>query len=166
MDKTPWSVPVAMEDIPDTGLHLDIEAPAPARKGVAELAGLRELPKLAAVFDLMRQGARVHVAGRVTAVVGQTCVVSLEPVENQVDEAVDVTYAPPGSVGPNADDPPEPLINGSLDVGGLATEFLLLAIDPYPRKAGVTFVAPKAEEAGERPFAALKTLKQRFGGNS
>jgi hypothetical protein len=58
------------------------------------------------------------------------------------------------------------LVNGSLDVGGLATEFLLLAIDPYPRKAGVTFVAPKAEEAGERPFAALKTLKQRFGGNS
>ena len=33
-----WSVPVAVDDIPDTGLHLEIEAPAAVRAEVAELA--------------------------------------------------------------------------------------------------------------------------------
>ncbi len=29
----PWSVPVAVEDIPDAGLHIAIEAPAATRAG-------------------------------------------------------------------------------------------------------------------------------------
>src|SRR5664280_3213137 len=65
MKKTgsPWSVPVAVDDIPDTGLHIAIEAPAATRAELAELAAVRELPQLSAVFDLTRQGAGVHVAG-------------------------------------------------------------------------------------------------------
>ena len=64
------------------------------RAGLAELAGLRDLPQLSAVFDLTRQGAGVHVSGQVSARVGQTCVVTLEPIENAVDEAVDLKFAP------------------------------------------------------------------------
>ena len=65
MDKTasPWSVPVAVEDIPETGLHLEIEAPAEARAQLAALADVRDLPRLSAVFDLTRLGAGVHVTG-------------------------------------------------------------------------------------------------------
>ena len=29
----------------------------------------------------------------------------------------------------------------SIDLGALATEFLMLGIDPYPRKAGAEFAA-------------------------
>jgi len=76
-----WSVPVIVEDIPDSGLHVEIEAPAAARAAVAALASVRDLPELSAVFDLTRQGAGVHVAGQVKARVCQTCVVSLEPFE-------------------------------------------------------------------------------------
>ena len=97
MDKTPWSVPVAVEDIPDTGLHMEIEAPAAVRAAVAELAAVRDLPQLSAVFDLTRQGAGAHVSGRVSALVGQTCVVSLEPIESKLDETIDVTFGPPGA---------------------------------------------------------------------
>ena len=164
MDKTPWSVPVAVEDIPDTGLHMEIEAPAAARAGVAELAALREVPQLAAVFDLVRQGVGVHVSGRVSARVGQTCVVSLEPIENALAEEIDVTFAPAAAAPAKSDDElPEPLVGGTVDLGALATEFLLLAIDPYPRKEGVQFAPPKVEEGGEHPFAALETLKKRLG---
>ena len=69
MKKTgsPWSVPVAVEDIPETGLHMAIEAPAGARGELAERADLRELPQLSAEFDLTRQGAGVHVTGQVSA---------------------------------------------------------------------------------------------------
>ena len=33
---TPWSVPVAAEDIPDTGLHVEIDAPAAVRRALLE----------------------------------------------------------------------------------------------------------------------------------
>ena len=59
MKKTaiPWSVPVAVEDIPQAGMHIEIDAPPVARTELAELAGLRDLPTLSAVFDLTRRGA-------------------------------------------------------------------------------------------------------------
>ncbi len=178
MEKTggPWSVPVAVEDIPEIGLHMAIEAPAATRAAVAELADLRELPRLSAVFDLTREGAMVHVRGQVSARVGQTCVVTLEPIESAVEEAVDLEFAPAAAGGTEAepkaarkrargdDEPPEPLVDGTLDLGALATEFLILGIDPYPRKAGAQFAPPKAEDAGEHPFAALEALKKRLGG--
>jgi len=163
MDKTPWSVPVAVEDIPEAGLHMEIEAPDVARAALAQLANLRELPRLSAVFDLTRQGAGAHVTGRVRALVGQTCVVSLEPIENAIDEDIDVVFGPSSGGISEADEAPEALSDGTLDLGALASEFLLLAIDPYPRKAGVEFAPPKTEEAGERPFAALEALKKRMG---
>jgi uncharacterized metal-binding protein YceD (DUF177 family) len=177
MEKTsnPWSVPVAVEDIPESGLHTEIETAAEIRAAVAELAGLRELPRLSAVFDLSRQGAMVHASGQVSARVGQTCVVTLEPIENAVEETIDLEFAPAAAGGGAAeskaarkqargdDEAPEPLVDGTLDLGAVATEFLILGIDPYPRRAGAEFAPPKAEDAGERPFAALEALKKRFG---
>jgi uncharacterized metal-binding protein YceD (DUF177 family) len=161
----PWSVPVAVKEISDTGLHLKIEAPSSVRAEVANLAGVRELPQLSAVFDLDRQGARVQVTGQVSARVGQTCVVTLEPMECQVEEAVNVVFAP--SLATDAkegdDEPPEPLVDGKVDLGALATEFLLLGIDPYPRKLGAEFALPKVENGGEHPFTALETLKKLLG---
>ena len=65
---------------------------------------------------------------------------------------------------PDADEePPEQLIDGKLDLGALASEFLLLAIDPYPRKPGAEFSPPKVEDEGDHPFAALAALKKRPG---
>lgn len=180
MEKTsnPWSAPLAVEDIPDTGLHMEIEAPVAVRAELAKLAGVRDLPQLLAVFDLTRQAAGVHVSGRVKAQVGQTCVVTLEPVENTLEEAIDVVFAPAvAGVDRLADgaadgrrtkiggeEPPEPLVAGKIDLGVLATEFLLLGIDPYPRRAGAEFSPPKIADSGEHPFAALATLKKRLGG--
>ena len=49
MEKPPWSVPVAVDDIPHTGLHLEIEAPAHGvRAELAKLASVRDLPQLSA----------------------------------------------------------------------------------------------------------------------
>ncbi len=56
---------------------------------------MRDLPHLSAVFDLTRRGGGVHVAGQVRARVGQTCVVTLEPLENDLDEPINVLFAPP-----------------------------------------------------------------------
>jgi hypothetical protein len=53
----------------------------PEAATVAALAGLRELTRLSAEFDLARRSAGVRVTGQINARVGQTCVVTLEPVE-------------------------------------------------------------------------------------
>ena len=87
----PWQVPVAVEDIAETGQHFDLVADAGVRAAVARVAGLRDLPRLEASFDVTRRGAGgLHVAGLVSATVGQNCVVTLEPLANEVEEAIDL----------------------------------------------------------------------------
>ncbi len=168
-EPTRWSYPVAVAEIPDTGGHYEISADAETRAAVAETAGLRELPQLDATFDLTRLGDSVQVRGRVTATVGQTCVVTLEPIENEVSEDIDLLFSPP--VDPLLDpeaarksqkgEPPEPLEDGNLDLGSIATEFLILGLDPYPRKPDAELNLPKErDEERARPFAALAALKK------
>jgi hypothetical protein len=58
----------------------------------------------------------------------------------------------------------EEIVGGSLDIGSVISEYLSLAIDPYPRKLGVKF--NKAENDGseavdtarQSPFSALSKL--------
>jgi uncharacterized metal-binding protein YceD (DUF177 family) len=170
----PWSVPVAVEQIPETGVHRELEASAAVRDELAVMGGLLAVLSATASLDVTpKGGGRFHVGGRVKARIGQTCVVSLDPIENDIDEPVDVEFAPPDQIPQLADlvdddidddeevpDPPEPIENGVIDLGRVATDALFLAIDPYPRKPGVVFepvvVAPDPED---HPFAALKALK-------
>ena len=173
-DADPWSVPVIVAQIPDTGLHREIEADRAARDAMAEIAGLREILSASASLDLtLKKEGRVHVAGRVRARIGQTCVVSLDPIENDIDEAVDLIFAPPEQIPELADlvdeaaesdteipDPPEPIENGVIDLGRLATDALFLGIDPYPRKPNAAFEPIiEAADPEDHPFAALKALQ-------
>jgi hypothetical protein len=170
----PWSVPVIVAQIPDSGLHRDIEAGRAVREAMAEVAGLREILSASASLDVTPKSAgRFHVAGRVRARIGQTCVVTLDPIENDIDEPIDLIFAPPEQIPELADlvdeaaesdveipDPPEPVVNGVIDLGRLATDALFLAIDPYPRKPDAVFDPPvEAPDPEDHPFAALKALQ-------
>jgi hypothetical protein len=166
----PWRVPVAVEDIEESGQHFDLVADVGTRAAVAKIAGLRELPRLQASFEVTRRGAGgLHVAGLVSATVGQNCVVTLEPLANEIDEAIDLDFvprqAPAPELGQTEGEPravkwgdPEPLIGGVVDLGALATEFLILGLDPYPRKAGAVFEPPADHKPEASPFAALAKL--------
>jgi uncharacterized metal-binding protein YceD (DUF177 family) len=167
-----WHVPVVVDEVPAMGRHFDLVADANVRRAVARLADLRDMPRLEAHFDVRRRGATgLHVTGRVSATVGQTCVVTLEPIANEVDEEVDLLFEPSaqpvaGDESNEADahndswDEHEPLINGTVDLGALATEFLVLGLDPYPRKPGAVFQPPQDATPDEGPFAALGALKK------
>lgn len=172
--KPPWSAPVALHDVPETGRHVDLAADANTRAALAAAMGLRELPRLEASFDVSRHGRDgLHVVGRVSATVGQTCVVTLDPIDNAIEEAIDLTFvtAPPPAGSDHdgsrsrvaADDAPEPLVGGVVDLGVIATEFLTLGIEPYPRKPGAEFTAPAAADDTAKPFAALAALKKDRG---
>jgi uncharacterized metal-binding protein YceD (DUF177 family) len=162
----PWHVSVRLEDVPETGLHLDLVADADVRADVAVLAGVRDVPRLEAAVDLARLGNGLRMTGRVSATVGQICVVTLESMENLVDEPIDLIFAraPTGDLADQSatfevDEPPEVLSDGAVDVGAIVTEFLMLGIDRYPRKPGVTFESPVEESTGASPFAVLAKLK-------
>ena len=172
--RDPWRAFVPVAQIPDTGLHCEIEADQATREAMAAIGGLRDISSARASFDLTPQsGGRVHVEGRVLARIGQTCVVTLDPVESEIDEAVDVVFAPAEQMAQfaasaddvaegesSAEEPPEPFENGIIDLGRLATDVLYLAIDPYPRKPGVVFEAQvAAPDPEDHPFAALKALQ-------
>jgi hypothetical protein len=170
----PWSMRIAVAQIPETGLHRDIEADGATRVALAKIAGLRGIESARASFDLTpKRDDSVHVRGRVSARVGQTCVVSLDPIENDIVEDIDLVFVPESRVreladsindGDNADreilDAPEPIVNGVIDLGRLAADALFLGIDPYPRKPDAVFAPPASEvDPEDHPFAALKALR-------
>src|SRR5262249_13157797 len=127
----PWSAPLRVEEVPPTGSHIDLSADERTRQAIATTAGLRTLPRLEAAFDVERSGADgLRVNGRVAATVGQTYVVTLEPIESQIVESFDIVFkpAPAPIAGENlevsgAGQEVEPLIDGTIDLGAIATEF-------------------------------------------
>jgi Large ribosomal RNA subunit accumulation protein YceD len=163
-----WSVPVRADAVPEGGRHIAIHADSRTRDALARAAGLLDLSRLDAVFDLARHGRDgLRVVGAVSAVVRQACVVTLDPVDNEVEEIVDLVFAPgheaaaSAAVAPDGTvdvSAPEPLVNGMVDLGAVATEFLMLGIDPYPRKPGAVFAPPAADGPSDHPFAALAAL--------
>lgn len=170
----PWQVPLRVDEVPESGRHFRLEADANVRAAVARALKLRSVDALEADLEVTRRGAEgLRVRGSVKARVGQECVVTLEPLTNTVDEAVEVDFAPTVDMPPvrasddeatemhMITDGPEPLIGGAIDLGVVATEHLLLGIDPYPRKDGAMFDAPAAGADDAGPFAALAALKKK-----
>lgn len=170
----PWRVPVAVAQIPETGLHRDIKADQAIRNAIADVGDLRDVVLAQASFDVTpKSGGRFHVSGNVRARIGQTCVVTLDPMESDIDEAIDLIFAPPEQIPQMAalvdeaehsdgdtPDPPEPIENGIIDLGRVATDALYLAVDPYPRKPDAVFEPlVEAVDPEDHPFAALKALK-------
>jgi hypothetical protein len=168
----PFSRVVRVDSIPRDGQTVDIEASPPEREALAALYKLPSIEALSAQLTLRRSASgEVKVAGAVHGRLTQVCVVSLEPFPATVDEEIDVRFAPltneaasrrlseePVTFSIADEDEPDPIIDGKIDIGALAAEFLALGIDPYPRKPDVAFEPPdeKAEADKVSPFSALR----------
>ncbi len=121
-------------------------------------------------------GGAWDLTARLGASVGQTCVVSLDPVTTRIDTEVHRLFSPEvRPAGPEIvfadleDDDIEPLPE-RLDLGLVAIEALALALPAYPRRPGVDLSAlagapsPGADLGDEtaQPFAALAALRARM----
>ena len=151
--------PVAADRVGAAGLQVVVEAEAAECAALARRMQIPELLSLRCAFELVRLTADTILAeGRLQARLVQTCVVSLEDFETEVEEAFRVRFVPAGQesddVDPEADDEIG-CADGVLDLGEAAAEQLGLALDPYPRAPGAEL--PEIEtEAEEHPFAALR----------
>lgn len=169
-----WSHVIEVAALPPEGLEVELAPDAALREQLTKYAGVVAIPALAARLRAMpEEGGGVHVSGELTGSVRQTCVVSLEEFDNPIFETVDVFFAEDAGETKTADgeeededggeDEPDPIIDGKIDLGALAAEFLVLAIDPYPRKPGAMFQNPAGEEEmpseSRSPFEALSGLK-------
>jgi hypothetical protein len=105
----------------------------------------------------------------------QTCVVTLEPFEAKISAPIDLNFAPPDKIAPRSraggeaaeiavgeEDEPDPIVDGVIDLGAAASEFLTLNLDPYPRKPGVVFQPPVSDDDASEasPFSALAGRKK------
>jgi hypothetical protein len=168
----PWSVVVRLDEVGETARHIEIEADEETRAALAKPARVDAVERIAARFDVSRRGRDgLHVSGIVSGTVRQSCVVTLDPLVNDIEEAIEVDFAPPREADTSAteielaamelSDESEPLVGNAIDLGLLATEFLILGIDPYPRKPGAAFDAPTSVvDPAAHPFAALATLQK------
>jgi hypothetical protein len=177
-DEPPFSRPFRVDALPAEGLIQTIEARADERAALAALNRLPAIASLVATFAVRRSGrGGVHVTGKVHAELTQLCVVSLEPFAATVDEPIDVRFAPVVEaraarrggkdvaeevVEIGDEDPPDPIVDGRIDLGAAAAEYFALGLDPYPRKPGVAFNPPEDAQGGEEsPFAALAKAKEK-----
>ncbi|PZU92365.1 MAG: metal-binding protein [Chelatococcus sp.] len=167
---------VRVEAIKTRGTPVAVTAGPAERQAVATALGLASVEALEGRYSLSRNGDRVRLEGKIEAALHQTCVVTLEPFPVKLSVPVELDFAPEvesrvaarrGGDAEEIDvevmlgeaDPPEPIVDGTIDLGSVTVEFLSLALDPYPRKPGVAFSEPAPELQEERsPFAALARL--------
>lgn len=164
---------IDVSSIPVDGTRRAVTASPAERAAIAAAFGLLDLRALSAEIELFRgRKDAVTIEGRVTAEITQACVVTLDPVDQSIDEPFALRLVPNeeapavsttgGEIVVDAlgDDPPDAYSGDRLDFGAIVLEHFALAIDPYPRAPGAELPgAANDTPEDESPFAALAALK-------
>lgn len=182
VDRTAQQAPefsrlVRLSQFDGEALTCRIEAEVAERAALAERFDLLALERLSATLEIHPEGegGLIRVDGRFEADLVQSCVVTLDPVPAHLDQAFTIFFTTePGAdsswdeaeVAPEAEDPPEPVKGGAIDVGEAMVQQFALALDPYPRCPDASIEALGAEPQDMRPteggpFAELARLKRR-----
>lgn len=176
--ESPVSYAVQVSRLPRSGLAVTIDADDAERAALARVHGVDSVGRFYVSLQVTpwkRNGVKVE--GTVEADIIQSCVVTLEPLETVIRERVEGVFLPAdsklgrrgfgegGEVLLDAEGPDSPEIfeGDSIDVGALAEEFFGLAIDPYPRRSGVSMTAaPAAEPSDAEPRGPLQEALRRL----
>lgn len=140
------------------------------------IVGCRNFNARYTISELGR--GRYQVAGTFAAVLVQTCVVTLDPFDQTVEEPFEFEFWPAEQLAPDpgasatgreieidglSGEDPEPIINGRLEIGPVLYQLLAAATDPFPRGPEAELERTEAgdpdRERSKHPFAALRRLK-------
>ncbi len=173
---------VDLDRMGNRGAALDIVASDAERAALAKRFGFLGLPVFSARVTLdLRPGRQVVVEGRLRGKVIQACILTLDPVTQELDDTFRIVFQQDMAEERDPEsgeallsaqaDAPEPLVGNMLDVGEIVAEQLSLAADPYPRRPGVKLedVLPKPRHSGRparneqrrHPFAGLAALRDK-----
>ena len=176
--RPPFSYRIRVGHVSHNPIEVRVEADERERLGLARLWDILGVSTLSAELKVRRwKKDGVKVTGTVHAEVTQACVVTLDPVEEVIDEEVEEIFVPEGSalarvpandagelvLDPDGPDLPELFVGDEIDVGAFVAEMVAMALDPYPRKPGIQFSghteSDSADDRKPSPFAVLKGLK-------
>lgn len=174
-----YSYPVKVSHVSANPFIVRISAGAADLVLLAAQWGVPEVLSFTAELTLSRwKRDGVRVKGHVGSTLVQECVVTLDPVTQQVKEDIEMVFLPENSrlvsrmtddkgemfLDPDGPDAPELFEGDSIDVGVVAAEFAALAIDPYPRKPGLEFgdriESDPTTDKKPSPFAVLQGMKR------
>ena len=177
-DRKKFSFKVNVGHVSTNPVTVFLEADPDERKALADRWNVDRVDAVIAELALSRwKRDGVRIKGRVEADIVQHCVVSLEPVTDHIDESFEALYVPEGSklarivtdesgemvVEAEGPDVPESFAGDSIDVGAVCEEFVVLAINPYPRLEGVVLESPEqtgdVDDTAPSPFAGLEGWK-------
>ena len=126
-------------------------------------------------YTITAQSGRSYLmSGDFTARLTQACVVTLEPLAQNITETFSVSFCPPGRISepeekerPVLDAPDVEVLAGDvIEAGRVLFELLSAALDPYPRKGEAEFSWQDPKTGPDdieilHPFAALSKLKNK-----
>jgi hypothetical protein len=158
-----------LTDLSDAGAEIAVAANAGQRAKLAEWAGVDAVDRFEAPVNLKKLSAnRFNYEALLHADVVQSCVVTLEPVRSRIERTIsrvlqlvrkDTAHKRDQETIEVASEGPEEIDSPFFDLATPLLEEFVLAVDPYPRAAGVVFEPPVPEERAESPFAVLRGLK-------
>ena len=164
------------KDMTDEGKSSLRSANPAEREAIARALIILACDSLDADYSIRRlsQG-RYRLDGVLRASVTQTCVITLDPVPEKIEEAFEVEFWPPemlearapsGEKGVLDGADVEPLAKNAIDVGRIVFELLSASLEPYPRKAGAAFEwsgseADAIETKPDSPFSVLDKLRPK-----
>jgi hypothetical protein len=173
-----WTYPVAA--IPERGIDRQRTATAGECAAVAAALAILGCSRIDVHYRIRPAGAGCYrVSGMLTADVVQACVVSTDPVAQQVRCEFEALFRPPSSasrpvgrdeiVDPFEAENLESIENGAIDVGRVVYEEIASGLDPYPRIEGISLEwSGDVEDGPSRPvdraspFAKLAALKKAW----
>ncbi len=162
-------------------------------KRLAKRMGLVEIKSFESDLVISRDSGShvIFISGQIHASLTQSCVITAKPVKSEVSDSFESWYADQdqavsfarakqerlareGQAGEtpflDESEDPEPVTDGQIDLGELVSQYLSLAIDPYPHAEGAEYDAAleaqgkkgASAEVYENPFAALKDWKHKL----
>ncbi len=164
----------------DKELSVTRGAEAGELKAVAEALGIVSCSALQTSYSISALGkGRFVMRGTLRAEITQSCIVTLEPVGEQLSEQFEVEFWPadqlkaePGEeieLGPEDLETRdiEPLSGETVEAGRVIYEVLASGLNLYPRAQGAKFdpnaLGVDEQVKRENPFAALAALKGKTG---
>ena len=144
--------------------NMEWEATKEELEAIADRLNVIEVKDLKVKLTIEKKNL-IKVSGSFSAHIVQSCVVSMEPVEETISDTFEdffgehKRHAVPVDIDMEAQDV-ESVENGRIDVGELVLEYLVLGLNPYPRKPGLEEVEVLDTDEKENPFAVLAKLKQ------
>ena len=171
-----FSRPVTADKIGVDSMSLECEAKGDELTSLVTRFDLVSLESLmfSLTFKRSETTGIIEAAGRLAAVGFQKCVITLEPVEFELDQTISWSFFDRRNDGQEADfdteiqKSAELIENNQIDFGELAAQQLAILLDPYPRAPGAKIPADglwfgeiDGNIDNNNPFSVLSRLKHQ-----